>query len=95
MLVASAFFGTSLAATITAMGCDTGILCGFSTSGCLRAITLDPLQHRFNPYVLRDACGDREARPQEANLFDLQAKCAEGVDADFAVRLLGSHNTPR
>ena len=92
---ASAFFGTSLAATLTAMGCATVMLCGFSTSGCVRASTLDALQHGFVPYVVREACGDRDARPHEANLFDLQAKYAEVVDEDFAIGLLGSHNTTR
>ena len=53
------------------------------------------LQHGFVPHVVREACGDRDARPQEAKLFELQAKYAEAVDEDFAVGLLGSHNTTR
>lgn len=76
---ASAFFGTSLASTLVAMGVDTVLLCGFSTSGCVRASALDALQHGFRPFVVRDACGDRDPRPHEANLFDLQAKYAEVV----------------
>lgn len=85
---ASAFFGTSLASTLTAIGCDTVMLCGFSTSGCVRASALDALQHGFVPYVVREACGDRDVRPQEANLFDLQAKYAEVVDEARAIELL-------
>lgn len=77
---ASAFFGTSLASTLTAMCVDTVMITGFSTSGCVRATTLDALQHGFMPFVIREACGERDARPQEANLFDLQAKYAEVVD---------------
>jgi len=76
---ASAFFGTSLASTLTAMGVDTLLITGFSTSGCVRATALDALQHGFAPYVVREACGDRDLRPQESNLFDLQAKYAEVV----------------
>jgi maleamate amidohydrolase len=76
---ASAFFGTSLASTLTALGIDTVVITGFSTSGCVRATALDALQHGFAPYVVREACGERDARPQEANLFDLQAKYAEVV----------------
>ena len=34
---ASSFFGTSLASLLTGMGCDSTILCGYSTSGCVRA----------------------------------------------------------
>jgi maleamate amidohydrolase len=76
---ASAFFGTPLAATLTAQGVDTVIITGVSTSGCVRASALDACQHGFIPYVVRDAVGDRDPRPHEANLFDLQAKYAEVV----------------
>jgi nicotinamidase-related amidase len=77
---ASAFFGTSLASTLTALGVDTVLITGVSTSGCVRATTLDACQHGFIPLVVRDAVGDRHAAPHEANLFDLQAKYAEVVN---------------
>src|SRR6185369_4581426 len=37
----SAFFGTSIAPTLHAMGVDTVVMGGFSTSGCVRASALD------------------------------------------------------
>ena len=77
---ASAFFGTSLASTLHACAIDTVLITGFSTSGCVRASALDALQHGFAPFVVREACGERDSRPQEANLFDLQAKYAEVID---------------
>ncbi len=86
---ASAFFGTSLASTLKAMGVDSLLITGFSTSGCVRATGLDALQHGFAPYVVSDACGDRHAAPHEANLFDLQAKYAEVVSEAEAIALLG------
>jgi len=76
---ASAFFGTSLAATLTSLGIDTVIITGVSTSGCVRATALDACQYGFVPFVVRDAVGDRDPRPHEASLFDLQAKYAEVV----------------
>jgi maleamate amidohydrolase len=85
---ASSFFGTSLAATLTSGKIDTLLLCGFSTSGCVRASALDALQHGFIPMVVADACGDRHADPHQANLFDLQAKYAEVVDEAAAVDLI-------
>jgi len=85
---ASAFFGTHLAATLTALGVDTLLICGTSTSGCIRATALDACQHGFIPFVVRDACGDRHPAPHEANLFDLQAKYAEVVDEALALHLL-------
>ena len=82
---ASAFFGTSLAATLTAMGADTVVLCGLSTSGCVRATGIDAVQHGFRPMVVADACGDRAVGPHEANLFDLDAKYADVVGEAEAV----------
>jgi nicotinamidase-related amidase len=76
---ASAFFGTSLASTLTAIGCDTVLIAGVSTSGCIRATAVDCCQHGFVPWVVREAVGDRAPEPHEANLFDLQAKYAEVV----------------
>lgn len=87
---ASAFFGTPLAATLTALGVDTVIITGVSTSGCVRATALDACQHGFLPFVVRDAVGDRDPRPHEASLFDLQAKYAEVVsEADILRHLQG------
>ncbi len=82
---ASAFFGTSLASTLTACCVDTVLITGFSTSGCVRATALDALQHGFAPFVVREACGDRDPRPHEANLFDLQAKYAEVIGLQQAL----------
>jgi maleamate amidohydrolase len=75
----SAFFGTGLAETLHAAGIDTLLITGLSTSGCVRASAVDALCHGFVPLVVVDAVGDREARVQEANLFDLAAKTAELV----------------
>ncbi len=87
---ASAFFGTSLASTLRAQGVDTVLIGGFSTSGCVRASALDALQHGFVPIVVREACGDRDPRPHEASLFDLQAKYAEVVAEAEALRLIAA-----
>jgi maleamate amidohydrolase len=81
---ASSFFGTSLAATLTAREIDTVVVLGFSTSGCVRATALDALQHGFRPIVVADACGDRAVATHEQNLFDLDAKYAD-VLAEQAV----------
>ncbi len=89
---ASAFFGTPLAATLTALGVDTVVITGVSTSGCVRATALDACQHGFLPFVVRDAVGDRDPRPHEASLFDLQAKYAEVVsEADILRHLQALH----
>ena len=93
---ASAFFATSLASTLTALGIDTVLIAGLSTSGCVRASAVDCCQHGFIPVVVREAVGDRAPGPHESNLFDLQAKYAEVASlADVLVylRQLGKHSS--
>lgn len=75
----SAFFGTSLAATLTAGGIDSVLLTGLTTSGCIRATCVDAMSHGFRTLVVADACGDRHPAPHEANLFDMDAKYADVV----------------
>ena len=60
----------------------------FGTS--VRATAVDACQHGFVPLVVRDAVGDRDPGPHEANLFDLQAKYAEVVNEQTATRYLES-----
>ncbi|MDA8387007.1 MAG: isochorismatase family protein [Actinomycetota bacterium] len=82
---ASAFFGTTLQSTLTAMGVDTLFIAGVSTSGCVRATGVDAVQHGFIPFVIRDAVGDRGPEPHEANLYDLQAKYAEVIGEELTL----------
>lgn len=86
---ASAFFGTSLAATLNALRVDTVVIVGVSTSGCVRASAVDALQHGFVPLVVREAVADRTPQTHESSLFDLGAKYAEVVDLAAALAYLG------
>jgi maleamate amidohydrolase len=87
---ASAFFGTPLAATLTVGRIDTLAICGVSTSGCVRATVVDAISYGYLPVVVRQAVGDRDPRPHEANLFDMAAKYAEVWDeAAVTERLAG------
>ena len=87
---ASAFFGTSLAATLTAQGVDTVVIVGLSTSGCVRASAVDAVQHGFRPIVVAEACGDRDPRPHDAALFDIDAKYGDVVPETEALEHLGA-----
>jgi maleamate amidohydrolase len=80
---ASAFFGTPLAAML--VGRDTLIVCGASTSGCVRATVVDALQHGLAPIVPRECVGDRWAAAHDANLFDIDAKYGDVVSLSDAV----------
>jgi maleamate amidohydrolase len=85
---ASAFFGTNLSAILTAERVDTVVLCGVTTSGCIRATAVDLLQHGFPTIVPRECVGDRAQAPHEANLFDIHAKYADVVSLDDATSYL-------
>jgi maleamate amidohydrolase len=87
---ASAFFGTSLAATLHTAGVDTVVVAGVSTSGCIRATATDALNHGFRPQVVRDACADRTPALHEQNLADLDAKYADVTGLDEALAHLRS-----
>lgn len=86
----SAFFGTSLASTLTAMGVDSVLLTGLTTSGCVRASCVDAMSHGFRTAVIAQACGDRHSAPHEANLFDMNAKYADVVSEDEAITFLSA-----
>ncbi len=85
---ASAFFGTNLASILISQRVDSVILCGATTSGCIRATAIDLLQYGFPALVPRECVGDRARGPHEANLFDIQAKYADVVSLEEALAYL-------
>jgi nicotinamidase-related amidase len=83
---ASAFFGTPLTSML--VGCDTLVVCGASTSGCVRATVVDAVQHGLAPIVPRECVGDRWPAAHEANLFDIEAKYGDVVSLSEATRAM-------
>lgn len=81
----SAFFGTSLAATLQWLKVDTLLLTGVTTSGCVRASCIDAISHGFVTLVVKDAVGDRAQGPHDANLYDMSAKYADLLSTDDAI----------
>lgn len=90
----SAFFGTDLDAWLKERGVDTLFIGGFSTSGCVRASTLDALQYGFIPITVSDACGDRDDELHGSNLRDLGAKYAEIVLTEAVEGMLDTGKLP-
>ena len=74
---ASAFFGTPLIAHLQMKGIDSLIICGESTSGCVRASTVDAYSYGFHNTRGRGM----HLRPlddhHKVNLFDLHHKYAD------------------
>jgi maleamate amidohydrolase len=87
---ASAFFGTNLPSILVSQGVDTVIMCGATTSGCIRATAIDLLQYGYPTLVPRECVGDRAQGPHEANLVDIQAKYADVVPIEDALSYLES-----
>lgn len=87
---ASAFFGTPLSSTLSALGVDTVILTGCSTSGCVRATAVDGMQYGLRMIVPSSCVGDRHSEPHEAALFDIHSKYGDVVSKGVVVDYLSS-----
>jgi len=74
---ASAFYGTPLMAHLTQLGVQTVIVCGESTSGCVRASAVDAYSNGFHVVVVEECCFDRSMLSHKINLFDLHHKYAD------------------
>jgi nicotinamidase-related amidase len=79
---ASAFFGTPLIAHLQMMKIDSLIICGESTSGCVRASTVDAYSYGFHNVVVEQCTYDRSPICHKVNLFDLHHKYADVMHID-------------
>ena len=87
---ASGFFGTNLASILLTQAVDSVVLCGATTSGCIRATAIDLLQYGWPTLVPRECVGDRAQAPHDNNLFDIQAKYADVVSVEEAIAYVES-----
>jgi nicotinamidase-related amidase len=76
---ASCFFGTDLLSRLVSHGCDTLLIAGCTTSGCVRGTAVDAVQNGFRPIIVTEAVGDRSEIAHRQSLFDLQAKYCDVV----------------
>jgi nicotinamidase-related amidase len=86
---ASIFYGTPLMAHLTQLGVRTVIVCGESTSGCVRASAVDAYSHGFHVVLVEECCFDRSPISHKVNLFDLHHKYADVMKVDEVVAHLG------
>ena len=87
---ASSFHGTELDQWLTDRNVDSVVVTGLTTSGCVRATAVDGLQNNYRVVVPQEACGDRDPKAHEANLYDLNAKYADVVSLDSVLAALAS-----
>ena len=79
---ASAFFGTPLIAHLTQKGINSLIVCGESTSGCVRASVLDAYSYGFHISIVEECVFDRSSLTHKINLFDMHHKYADVMKLD-------------
>jgi maleamate amidohydrolase len=84
----SAFFGTNLMSYIMLLGCDSLLVTGTTTSGCVRASVLDAFSNNIRCTVIEDGCFDRSQASHAINLCDMNAKYADVIRSDEALDYL-------
>jgi maleamate amidohydrolase len=82
---ASAFYGTPLSAHLTQLGVQTLLVCGESTSGCVRASAVDAYSHGYHVVLVEECCFDRSLLSHKVNLFDLHHKYGDVMHVDGVV----------
>ncbi|SDK57752.1 isochorismatase family protein [Natronorubrum texcoconense] len=79
---ASAFYGTDLLAQLNRNDVDTLVVVGNSTSGCVRATTVDAQQHGFDVVLPQECIFDRIEASHKIGLLDMWMKYAEVLETD-------------
>lgn len=75
----SGFFGTNLASYLTLLGCDSVIVTGTTTSGCVRATVVDAFSLNYRVILAEEGCFDRSEASHAISLCDMHAKYADVV----------------
>lgn len=83
---ASAFFGAPLLGVLNRFEIDTLLICGESTSGCVRATVIDASMYCYHAIVVEECVYDRTEASHAINLFDMDQKYAtvKGIEEVLA-----------
>lgn len=82
---ASVFQGTPLISHLNLLGVRSLIVCGESTSGCVRASSVDAYSSGFHVSLVEQCTFDRAALTHKVNLWDLHHKYVDVMDVDEVV----------
>jgi maleamate amidohydrolase len=82
---ASGFFGTPLIAHLRRLRVESLIIFGESTSGCVRASTVDAYSYGFHNVVVEECTYDRSLLIHKVNLFDLHHKYADVMKVEEVI----------
>lgn len=81
----SGFHGTDLTNILIQTGVDSLVVCGATTSGCVRATVVDAFSLNFRVAVVGDAAADRIQTAHWVSLYDMHMKYANVVDTAEAI----------
>jgi len=84
----SAFAGTPFQSYLTLLGCDSILVTGTTTSGCVRATVIDAFSNNIRSIVAEDGCFDRSQASHAINLCDMHAKYADVVKSDEIIEYI-------
>jgi maleamate amidohydrolase len=93
--MASAFHETHLVSLLTFHRCDTLIVTGGSTSGCVRATVVDSLSHSYRTIVPEECVADKHESPHFANLYDMALKYADVMPVAEVIAYLQAYEVSR
>ena len=84
----SVFHEAPLESHLTMFGVDSLIVCGTTTSGCVRATVTDAFSRNYRVAVVEDACFDRLQSSHAMTLLDLNLKYADVISSQEALACL-------
>jgi nicotinamidase-related amidase len=82
---ASIFQGTPLFSHLSLLGIQSLIVCGESTSGCVRASVVDAYSNGFHVSLVEECTYDRAELTHKVNLFDLAHKYVDVMHVEEVV----------
>jgi nicotinamidase-related amidase len=87
----SGFYGTPLESYLQLLGCDSIIVAGTTTSGCVRATVVDAFSLNLRSTVVEDACFDRSQASHAISLCDMNAKYANVLPSNDVLAHLADY----
>jgi isochorismate hydrolase len=82
---ASIFQGTPFLSHLNLLGIRSLIICGESTSGCVRASSVDAYSNGFHVSLVEECIYDRAELTHKVNLFDMHHKYCDVMHLDEVV----------
>jgi len=86
----SAFFATPLQNYLTLLRCDSVIVMGTATSGCIRATVTDAFSHNYRVTIVEDGVFERSQASHAVSLCDMNAKYADVVPSGEVIDYMSS-----